>query len=88
MISISIGGIGQFLIATSSWIAIMRVVALYGSAPIAAYTIALRLIEFVFLPAGDWEMPPQPWLARTLGPASRKELKNLLNRRPDTTLYL
>lgn len=51
MISISIGGIGQFLIATSSWIAIMRVVALYGSAPIAAYTIALRLIEFVFLPA-------------------------------------
>jgi len=51
MISISIGGIGQFLIATSSWIAIMRVVALYGSPPIAAYTIALRLIEFVFLPA-------------------------------------
>ena len=51
MISISIGGIGQFLIATSSWIVIMRIVAVYGSAPIAAYTIALRLIEFVFLPA-------------------------------------
>lgn len=51
MIRISIGGIGQFLIATSSWIAIMRVVALYGSAPIAAYTIALRLLEFAFLPA-------------------------------------
>lgn len=51
MIQISIGGIGQFLIATSSWIVIMRVVALYGSAPIAAYTIALRLLEFAFLPA-------------------------------------
>lgn len=51
MIRISIGGIGQFLISTSSWIAIMRVVALYGSAPVAAYTIALRLIEFALLPA-------------------------------------
>jgi putative MATE family efflux protein len=51
MIKISIGGIGQFLIATASWIAIMRIVALYGSAPIAAYTISLRLIEFALLPA-------------------------------------
>ena len=51
MLRISMGGIVQFLIATSSWIAIIRVVALFGSAPIAAYTIAIRLIEFVFLPA-------------------------------------
>jgi putative MATE family efflux protein len=51
MIRISAGGIAQFLIATSSWIVIIRVVALYGSAPIAAYTIAIRLVEFVFLPA-------------------------------------
>jgi Na+-driven multidrug efflux pump len=29
----------------------MRIVALYGSAPVAAYTIALRLIEFALLPA-------------------------------------
>jgi len=51
MIRISAGGIGQFLISTSSWIAIMRIVAMYGSAPIAAYTIGLRLIEFALLPA-------------------------------------
>ena len=51
LVRISLGGIGQFLIATSSWIVIMRIVAIYGSAAIAAYTIALRLIEFVFLPA-------------------------------------
>jgi Na+-driven multidrug efflux pump len=29
----------------------MRIVSLYGSAPVAAYTIALRLIEFALLPA-------------------------------------
>jgi putative MATE family efflux protein len=51
LISISIGGVGQFLIATASWILVMRIVALYGSAPVAAYTIALRLMEFALLPA-------------------------------------
>src|SRR5690606_36018026 len=51
MVRISSGGVGQFLIATASWILIMRIVALYGSAPVAAYTIALRLMEFALLPA-------------------------------------
>ncbi|MDH3547530.1 MAG: MATE family efflux transporter, partial [Gammaproteobacteria bacterium] len=51
MLIISLGGIGQFLISTSSWIGVMRIVALYGSPAIAAYTIALRMLEFAFLPA-------------------------------------
>ena len=51
MLVISLGGVGQFLITTASWVVLMRIVALYGSGPIAAYTIALRMIEFVILPA-------------------------------------
>ncbi len=51
MVRISTGGIAQFMVATASWIAIMRIVAIYGSGAIAAYTIALRMMEFVFLPA-------------------------------------
>jgi len=51
MLIISAGGVGQFLISTSSWIIIMRIIALYGSTAVAAYTIALRMFEFVWLPS-------------------------------------
>jgi putative MATE family efflux protein len=51
LLQVSAGGIGQFLVTTTSWIGVMRIVALYGSAPVAAYTIAIRMIEFVLLPA-------------------------------------
>jgi putative MATE family efflux protein len=51
MLLISAGGVGQFVIATASWIALMRIVALYGSSAVAAYTIALRMLEFALLPA-------------------------------------
>ena len=51
MLVISMGGIGQFLIATSSWIIVMRIVAIYGSTAVAAYTIGLRIFEFIWLPS-------------------------------------
>jgi putative MATE family efflux protein len=51
MLKISAGGVGQFLIATSSWIIVMRIISLYGSTAVAAYTIALRMFEFVWLPS-------------------------------------
>lgn len=51
LLRVSLGGVAQFAIATSAWVALMRIVAPYGSEAIAGYTIAVRVIMFTILPA-------------------------------------
>ncbi len=54
LLKVSAGNIGQFLISTTSWLFLARIIVTFGSAAFAGYQFAIRIIIFTILPS--WGM--------------------------------
>ena len=67
LVRLSGTGVLQIFVATSSWIVLTRILAGFGTLPVAGYTVALRIVIFALLPAWGLSNAAATMVGQSLG---------------------
>lgn len=75
IVSISAGGMGQFLIDSVAWIFLTRIVAEFGSSAVAGFTISFRILMFSLMPAWGLSAAAATLVGQNMGAHKIKRAK-------------